>query len=117
VLRRRALLVAALALGCVACGTHTPRPAPGAHVAHGQHVRPPSVHRATATAHVADVYAHDGANMLARAARAALRRVYVPNSLSNTVDVIDPKTDKVIEHFAVGALPEHVVPAWNLKTL
>src|SRR5207237_1493282 len=32
-------------------------------------------------------------------------------------DVIDPRTFKVVEHFAVGALPQHVVPAWDLKTL
>ncbi len=44
-------------------------------------------------------------------------RVYVPNSLSNTVDVIDPTTAHVIDHFAVGVLPQHVVPAWDLKTL
>ena len=41
----------------------------------------------------------------------------MPNSLSNTVDVIDPHTYKVIDHFAVGALPQHVTPAWDLKTL
>jgi YVTN family beta-propeller protein len=75
------------------------------------------VRRATATTRVADVYAHDGANMLAPAARLALPRIYVPNSMSNTVDVIDPKTYKIVEHFAVGALPQHVVPAWDLKTL
>ena len=77
--------------------------------------RPPS--RAVATSRVANVYAHDGAAMLAPAARAALPRVYVPNSMSNTVDVIDPSTFKVVEHFAVGSLPQHVVPAWNLRTL
>jgi YVTN family beta-propeller protein len=71
----------------------------------------------TATVHAVDVYARDGANMLAPAARVALPRIYVPNSLSNTVDVIDPKTAKVVDHFAVGALPQHVVPAWSLKTL
>ena len=64
-----------------------------------------------------DVYSHDGANMLSPVARLALPRIYVPNSESNTVDVIDPKTYKIVEHFAVGALPQHVVPAWNLKTL
>jgi YVTN family beta-propeller protein len=55
--------------------------------------------------------------MLAPVARLALPRIYVPNSMSNTVDVIDPKTYKIVEHFAVGALPQHVVPAWDLKTL
>ena len=43
--------------------------------------------------------------------------MYVPNSMSNTVDVIDPATYQIVEHFAVGALPQHVVPAWDLKTL
>jgi YVTN family beta-propeller protein len=55
--------------------------------------------------------------MLSGAARHALPRIYVPNSQSNTVDVIDPSTFKVIDHFAVGRLPQHVVPAWDLKTL
>ena len=41
----------------------------------------------------------------------------MPNSDSNTVDVIDPRTFKIVEHFAVGGLPQHVVPAWDLKTL
>jgi DNA-binding beta-propeller fold protein YncE len=64
-----------------------------------------------------NVYAFDGANMLARAARAALPRIYVPNSDSASVDVIDPRTFKIVEHFAVGALPQHVTPAYDLKTL
>jgi YVTN family beta-propeller protein len=75
------------------------------------------VTRATETSRAVNVYAHDDANMLAPVARLALPRIYVPNSMSNTVDVIDPKTYKVVEHFAVGALPQHVVPAWDLRTL
>jgi YVTN family beta-propeller protein len=63
------------------------------------------------------VYAYDGRNMLAPAARAALERVYVPNSGSSTVDVINPHTYRVVEHFRVGALPQHVTPAYDLKTL
>jgi YVTN family beta-propeller protein len=63
----------------------------------------------------ANVYAAD--TTLHGAARVARPLVYVPNSLSNTVDVIDPRTFKVVEHFAVGALPQHVTPAWDLKTL
>ena len=43
--------------------------------------------------------------------------VYVPNSLSNTVDEIDPNTGAIVNHFAVGRLPQHVVPSWDLKTL
>jgi YVTN family beta-propeller protein len=64
-----------------------------------------------------NVYAFDGANMLAPAARSALPRVYVPNSESGSVDVIDPRTYRVVGHFAVGALPQHVTPAYDLKTL
>jgi DNA-binding beta-propeller fold protein YncE len=55
--------------------------------------------------------------MLAPAARAALPRVYVPNSESASVDVIDPRTFRIVGHFAVGALPQHVTPAYDLRTL
>jgi YVTN family beta-propeller protein len=55
--------------------------------------------------------------MLRGAARYAKPLIYVPNSGSGTVDVIDPRTYRVVERFAVGLLPQHVVPAWNLKTL
>jgi len=64
-----------------------------------------------------NVYAYDGAGMLTGAARLARSLVYVPNSESGTVDVIDPHTYRIVEHFRVGALPQHVVPAWDLKTL
>ena len=64
-----------------------------------------------------DVYARDGANMLTAVTRTARSLVYVPNSRSDTVDVIDPRTYRIVEHFAVGALPQHVVPAWDLRTL
>jgi YVTN family beta-propeller protein len=65
----------------------------------------------------ANVYAHDGANAVAPAAQDARPLIYVPNSRSDTVDVIDPRTYKIVEHFDVGGLPQHVVPAWDLKTL
>jgi DNA-binding beta-propeller fold protein YncE len=55
--------------------------------------------------------------MLAPTARAALPRIYVPNGESATVDVIDPRTFKIVDHFAVGLLPQHVTPAYDLKTL
>jgi YVTN family beta-propeller protein len=32
-------------------------------------------------------------------------RVYVPNSKAGTVDVIDPRTFAVIDHFGVGSIP------------
>jgi DNA-binding beta-propeller fold protein YncE len=64
-----------------------------------------------------DVYAADGANMLSPTVRADPALVYVPNSASDTVDVISQKTFKVVAHFAVGALPQHVTPSWDLRTL
>ncbi len=64
-----------------------------------------------------DVYRYDGTNMLNAVTRQAKPLVYVPNSQSNTVDVIDPATFRVVEHFSVGYLPQHVVPAWDLRTL
>jgi YVTN family beta-propeller protein len=55
--------------------------------------------------------------MLAPAVRHLPPRVYVPNSESDTVSVIDPRTYRVIDEFGVGALPQHVTPSYDLKTL
>ncbi|HEY2480027.1 MAG TPA: YncE family protein [Solirubrobacterales bacterium] len=55
--------------------------------------------------------------MLSPVVRGFPELVYVPNSESDTVSVIDPHTFKVIDEFPVGALPQHVVPAYDLKTL
>ena len=71
----------------------------------------------SAVAATTNIYAHDGANALNPEASAARSLIYVPNSKSNTVDVIDPATYTVIDHFAVGALPQHVTPSWDFKTL
>jgi YVTN family beta-propeller protein len=55
--------------------------------------------------------------MLSDTARAARSLVYVPNSLANTMQVIDPKTFRVIATYATGREPQHVVPSWDMKTL
>ncbi len=65
----------------------------------------------------ANVYAADAPGNLTGPARDALPRIYVPNSESNTVDVIDPTTYKIVGHYVVGALPQHVVPAYDLAHL
>src|SRR5215212_7483094 len=44
-------------------------------------------------------------------------RVYVPNVADATVDVIDPETFKVVDHYAVGEIPHHVTPSWDMKKL
>jgi YVTN family beta-propeller protein len=64
-----------------------------------------------------NIYAADGPNMLSPAVRGVPYRIYVPNEGGNTVDVIDPVTMKVIDHYVTGNNPQHVVPAWDLKTL
>jgi YVTN family beta-propeller protein len=64
-----------------------------------------------------DVYAADRPGMLASAVRGFPSRVYVPNSESDTVSVINPNTYRVIDQFPVGANPQHVVPSYDLKTL
>ena len=80
--------------------------------------RPHTRHRRLAIAHRrVDIYAHDRRTMVSAVARRALGRVYVPNSASDSVDVIDPRTYKVVDHFSVGALPQHVTPAHDLRTL
>ena len=42
-------------------------------------------------------------------------RVYVPNVIDGTVSVIDPKTFEIVDSYAVGELPYHVTPAWDMK--
>jgi len=69
------------------------------------------------TAAPAGVYAATAAGMLSPAVAGVPGRAYVPNSLANTMDVIDTSTYKVIGHYSVGAGPQHVTPSWDLKTL
>jgi YVTN family beta-propeller protein len=64
-----------------------------------------------------DVYTADRPNKLSPVVKDFPSRVYVPNTNSNTVSVIDPKTYEVIETIRVGAQPQHVVPSWDMKTL
>jgi DNA-binding beta-propeller fold protein YncE len=64
-----------------------------------------------------NIYAAASAGNLSPVVRGDPALVYVPNSESNTVDVISQRTFKVIRQFATGALPQHVTPAYNLRTL
>lgn len=87
--------------------TPTPTPSPSPSRAHSvaQHKK------------VVNIYAHDAPGMLSPKVADLKPRVYVPNSESNTLDVIDPRTYKVVHHYQVGRRPQHVVPSWDLKTL
>jgi YVTN family beta-propeller protein len=65
-----------------------------------------------------DIYSADHAGDLSPVVKSYPARVYVPNSKSDSVDVIDPKTFKVIGHFKSGGKePQHVVPQYDLKRL
>lgn len=64
-----------------------------------------------------NVYRGTTVGKLSPAIRTALPRVYVPNLGSNDLYIIDPATLKVVDRYKVGRSPQHVVPAWDLKTL
>lgn len=63
------------------------------------------------------VYAADRAEDLSPVVRHDRPLIYVPNSEGASVDEIDPTTYKVVRAFAVGLLPQHVIPAYDLRTL
>ncbi len=62
-----------------------------------------------------NVYAAD--RTLAPVARRFRPLVYVPDTGSNDVYEIDPRTYRIVRHFDVGAVPQHIVPSYDLKTL
>jgi YVTN family beta-propeller protein len=64
-----------------------------------------------------DIYAHTRPEKLSPVVRDFPVRLYVPNSISDTVDVIDPETYQIIDSFPVGAEPQHVVPSYDLRIL
>jgi YVTN family beta-propeller protein len=63
------------------------------------------------------VYANAGPNMVKPALARDRPLVYVPNSQSDTVSVIDPATYTVIDQFYGGPEPQHIVPGPDLRTL
>lgn len=99
-----------------ACGrTGTPihtAVSPSAKATHGPRRVPPG-----GVAVAVDVYASSKSGRPVAALAGIKPLVYVPNSEAKTVDVIDPVTMKVIDHFAVGSVPHHVFPAWDMRAL
>jgi YVTN family beta-propeller protein len=65
----------------------------------------------------ANIYADAGAGMLSPAVRGVPYRIYVPDSGGSTVTVIDPARYRVIMTYRSGLNPQHVVPAYDLRTL
>jgi YVTN family beta-propeller protein len=66
---------------------------------------------------VVNIYAATGPNAFSPVAARAKPLVYVPNSRSGTVSVIDPTTYTVIRTFKTGNVPQHVVPSYDETTL
>jgi len=64
-----------------------------------------------------NIYSETAAGKLSKTVEGFPSRIYVPNSGSNTVDIIDPATFKIVGHFAAGKQPQHVTPSYDLKTL
>jgi YVTN family beta-propeller protein len=64
-----------------------------------------------------NIYAAIAKDVLSPVVQGIPARVYVPNTIANTVDVIDPHTFAVIDHYAVGKVPHHITPSWDMTTL
>jgi DNA-binding beta-propeller fold protein YncE len=105
-----------LALSIAGCGSHAKRSstAPTSTAPHKLAILPQTPNWA-ADPH--NVYAADTPGNLSPVVRDDRPLVYVPNSEGNTVDEIDPHTYKIVREFPVGALPQHVIPAYDLRTL
>lgn len=104
----RLVAAAALVLAAACRGEHRSAAAGGGHVA-----APDAAARSDAV----NLYAAAGANRLSPRAAQARPLVYVPNSKDGTVTVIDAHSYGVLRTFPTGALPQHVVPSYDLATL
>ena len=112
-------LAAVLALG--ACGdqaddARAPAPPPPA-AADASPPEPLAQGAAPPNPEPDDLYAATREGMLAPATADDPYRLYVPNSESDTVDVIDPEREEIIRSFPVGGLPQHVTPSYDLEKL
>ncbi len=64
-----------------------------------------------------NVYAHAMSTHVSPELAGIPERVYVPNELGNSVDVIDPSSQKIVGHFPVGREPQHITPSWDMTRL
>jgi DNA-binding beta-propeller fold protein YncE len=108
------LVVAAIALGAFGGSSRHPGAAAGRS---GSATDGPSAAATSGHHGPLNVYAADTPSDISPVVKGDPALVYVPNSLSNTVDVISQETFKIVKQFATGGLPQHVTPAWNLRTL
>jgi YVTN family beta-propeller protein len=112
------LVTIALLTGCSSSGAGN-KAAPDSSVSHaasGQPIRDP-LPGMPPVLDPNDIYSADRPNALSDVVKGFPARVYVPDTVSNDVYVIDQATMKVIDHFPVGRLPQHVTPSYDLRTL
>jgi YVTN family beta-propeller protein len=117
-MRRFLAAVAILALPVAGCSSHDDaKPSTSPPAARVPTHQRPTRYRVPPLVDRRDVYAADAAGRLSPVVRHFRPLIYVPNSGSNTVDEIDPRTYKVVRRFSVGEQPQHVVPSYDLKRL
>jgi len=117
-LLRPAAVGGAMMLVLSACQAKTPTLPPRTLTPSLSHsVSPATVTPSIATTPPVNVYANTLSGSILPALQKVPPRVYVPNSDTNTVTVIDPTTFKVVDHFNAGRCAEHVAPAHDLTRL
>lgn len=105
---------AVVVAGSAACGGGGTTAASGSASATPTHSASPSPSPSPTTL---NVYGHATPSDISDVVKGHKSLVYVPNTLSNTVQVIDPKTYQIVDRFPSGKDPQHVVPSWDLNTL
>ncbi|WP_329109256.1 YncE family protein [Micromonospora sp. NBC_01699] len=116
-------LAVALSIALTACTEQPPQRSGPASGAPGQQAEPQATPALELIAGMppytstTNVYAAAGADQLSEAVRGDKPLVYVPNTGSDDVWVIDPDTYRVVDKFPGGPEPQHVVPSYDLRTL
>ena len=111
------LVVAALVAGVLATRVHGATAAAASGAASGASAAVVTVPGMPPVIDPTNLYSETAAGKFSAAVRGDLERVYVPNLRSNDVYVVDPVAMKVVDRFKVGIGPQHIVPAWDLRTL
>lgn len=105
------------AIAGIAIALDSESPAPQAQINAAAATGRPGAATARARRATTDVYAADRPGALSPVVRGFPARIYVPNSESNSVDVIDPRSYRIVRRIPVGANPNHITPSWDLRTL
>jgi YVTN family beta-propeller protein len=118
---RAALILVSLGLSLSACSAGKnlatgASSSPSTHSSTPSHPPSTSPPASSSPASNVNVYAAATGGILARL-RSLPTRVYVPNSIGNTISVIDPATFKVIDTYSVGIEPQHVTPSRDMRWL